>query len=108
MSYLIKILIAITIIFTQNAFADTSYLEGYKDGTRDASNPICLQVVPQICDHLGNLLPVEDRVYNGDPRCYADVLEGCYEKKQRFSEYQSMKDDKKVRKLKRKLAFFNK
>ena len=103
MSYLLKIALVISIVFAQTAFAENPYLQGYEDGTRDAQNPICLQVVPILCDNLGNLLPQEERVYNGDPRCYADVLESCYEKKQKFSEYQAMIDEKKVRKLKRKL-----
>ena len=103
MSKIIKIL-AISILFTSNAYAvDECYQNGYEDGFNDGEKSfICLAVVPEICDEKGNLLPTEQRIYNGDPRCYIDVLENCYEKKQENTAIEMQNSKNKYKKLKRK------
>ena len=63
---------------------DDGYIVGYKDAVQ--SGPVCLTVLPRICDEFGNLLPINERVYNGEPRCYIDILENCYERKQNNSD----------------------
>ena len=83
--YFLSIFLVLNLIST-SLFADRNdYLEGFRDGEQFASEPICLQVMPEICDDRGNLLAEEDRVYNGEPRCYIDTLERCYEIKEKNS-----------------------